>query len=350
MKTWDRFIAAIHRNEIDHVPVALIGTNRFYASINEVELDDLFFDPQKMVDVQIQSLKKLKEITFIPGLWPDFGVGILSAFGCKVVWQKHMMPQINDHILGDVDSFPNLKIPNPHTDGMMVWYLKTLSKFMERKDELEDCSHFVWSFGPGELATYFCGASNFLMHLNDHPLEIQILLEKITDAIIVWLNAQLEINKQADAMLITDDIAGMMSKKFYETFLLPVHQKIRNAFPDFVYVFHNDTKSDHLLASLPAAGINVFNLGKTTDLVKARDTLSAQVSLMGNIDPLDLMMNGKPEEVYQEAVNRLKIFHKKDGFILSVGGGLNDGTKVENIQALLQAVKNNKNGKNSETE
>ena len=105
-----------------------------------------------------------------------------------------------------------------------------------------------------------------------------------------------------------------------------------------------------MLAALPATGIDVFNLGKTTDLVRARDTLSAQVSLMGNIDPLDLMMNGKPEEVYQEASNRLEIFRGKNGFILSVGGGLNDGTKVENIRALLQAVKNNKNEKKFETE
>ena len=339
MKTWARFVAAIDREEIDHIPVALIGTNRFFAHINQCELDDLFFYPQKMVDVQIQSLKRLPDITFIPGFWPDFGVGILSALGCKVVWQKNMMPQISEHILEDVDSFSKLKIPNPKTDGMMAWYLKTLSLFMERKDEVEDCSHFIWSFGPGELATYLCGATNFLIHLSDHPSEMRVLLERVTDVIIVWLNAQLDVNKQANAILLTDDISGMMSKRFYDTFLLPCHQKVRDAFPGFIYVLHNDTKSDHLMESLPATGINVFNLGKTTDLAHAKASISKEISLMGNVDPLDLMINGMPEDVYQNAANCLAIFDRRDGFILSVGGGMNDGTKLENIQALLQAAR-----------
>ena len=343
MKSWDRFVASINRKEKDHIPVALIGTNRFYASLDNCELSDLFFYPQRMVDTQMKIFKEMPDITFIPGTWPDFGVAILSAFGCKVVWQKNMMPQIGGHVFESAESFSNFNIPNPSTDGMMVWYLKTLELFMERKDEVEDCSHFLWSFGPGELAAYLCGTSNFFIHLSDHPAEIKSLLGKATDAIIVWLKAQLDVNRYADAMLITDDISGMMSKKFYETYLMECHRKIRDAFPDFIYVLHNDTKSDHIFEPLKKIGIDVFNLGKTTDLQKAKMALSDEISLMGNIDPLELMINGSPEEVYQDALARLALFGQEDGFILSVGGGTNDGTKRENIQALLQAVRDYQN-------
>ena len=77
--------------------------------------------------------------------------------------------------------------------------------------------------------------------------------------------------------------------------------------------------------------VEVFNFGKTTDILKCRENISGQICLMGNIDPLDLMINGSAENVYKNAIECLSLFSGQTGYILSVGGGLNQGIPVDNI-------------------
>ena len=60
---------------------------------------------------------------------------------------------------------------------------------------------------------------------------------------------------------------------------------------------------------------------------------------MGNVAPLDLGVRGTPEEVYAAAMDCLKKAAPGGGMILSFGGGVSPGTRPENIDALLQAVK-----------
>jgi uroporphyrinogen decarboxylase len=292
-----------------------------------------------MMEAQLRAFKLFPEVTFIPGVWPDYGVAILSAFGCRIFWTPNGMPQVRGEILQCEDDLNSLEIPNPQSDGLMPFYLNTLKLFVNQKDDFKDTLHFTWSFGPGEIATYLCGISNFFFALIKKKRFALGVLEKVTQAIITWIYSQLEINPQADGLLLTDDISGMISKNHYEEFILPFHKKIREEFPDLIIVFHNDAKSNHILTSIVETGFEVFNFGKTTDILKCRESISERICLMGNLDPLELMINGSADEVYEKAIECLSLFSGHQGYILSVGGGLNRGVPVENIHALIAATK-----------
>jgi uroporphyrinogen decarboxylase len=339
MNTWERFRKTVERKKTDHVPTALIGTSRFFASITNSKLSDLLFHPNQMVEAQRITFELFPEAIFIPGAWPDYGASILSAYGCKIFWNTGGMPQIKGEIVQCRDDVVSLEIPNPRTDGLMPLYLHTLQLFIAKKDIFRNNLRFIWSFGPGELASYLCGTTQLLFSLiNDKKMAIGVL-EKATKGIITWINSQLEINPFAEGLLLTDDIAGMISKEHYDEFIFPFHKKIREAFLDLVIVFHNDTKSDHILGSIAKTGYEIFNFGKTTDIHKCKEDISDQICLMGNIDPLDLMIDGSQEDVYKNAIECLSLFSDKTGYILSVGGGLNQGIPVENIHALTNAAK-----------
>jgi uroporphyrinogen decarboxylase len=339
MKAWERFQKTVEREQVDHVPIALIGTSRFYASIAQTSLSDILFNPQRMIEAQRKTFELFPDITFIPGAWPDLGVATLSAYGCKIYWLPNGMPQIRDEIIKSESDLSSLVIPNPKTDGLMPQYLHTLGLFLEQEDIFLDALRFTWSIGPGEMATYFCGITNFFIALKNDKKLAWGVLEKVTQGIIAWINAQLDTNPHAVGMLLTDDISGMISEKHYEEFLFPFHRRIREEFPDLIIVFHNDAKSDHILQPIADTGFDVFNFGKTTDIKNCRESISDQICLMGNIDPLDLMINGSPEDVYKKAEECLSVFSGQQGYMLSVGGGLNAGIPVENIQALINAAK-----------
>jgi uroporphyrinogen decarboxylase len=341
MNAWERFINTIERKNTDHSPVALIGTNRFFASLSEYSLSDLFYDSRKMIQTQINVFNQFPEVIFIPGCWPDFGVGILSAFGCQIYWEDNSMPQVRGEIISTRADLENFIPPNPHKDGMMPHYLDTLQLFTDRKDDSANSLKFAWSFGPGEMASYFCGLTQFFILMKDDKLFVLDLMQKVTQSIIVWINAQLEIIPHAYGLLLTDDISGMVSQDLYQEIFYPYQKQIREAFPDLKIVFHNDSKTDHLLTHIADAGFEVFNFGKTTSIEKCKQQIADKICLMGNIDPLDLMISGTPQEVYSLALECLSMFTQGDGYILSVGGGMNAGAKPENISALVQATKDN---------
>ncbi len=338
MESWNRFINSINGKPIDQVPLALIGTNRFYASLWNEDLFDILHNPQKMIDIQSKTFKRFPQITFIPGAWPDYGVGILSSFSCQIKWQRNTMPQVSKEALHSEEEIKNLRIPDPQQEGFMPWYLQTLSMFIDQADSFVDNMHFLWSFGPGELASYLWGTCKFLGDLIQQPDLMMLLLDKVTLAIIKWLNAQQEINQSADAILLTDDISGLLSESLYQKCLFPFQQKIISAFPKHLIVFHNDAKSDHILNSIRELGIHVFNLGKSTNLELAAKIFGGKISIMGNLDPLELLIKGSKEEIINEAKYCLSLLRNNSRFILSAGGGLNDGTPVSSIEALIESV------------
>lgn len=342
MDAWERFRNSIKGDAIDRTPLALIGTNRFYASLWNVNLFEVLHDPQLMIDLQTKTFRKFPQVTFVPGVWPDYGVGILSAFGCQITWQKDTMPQVTTEILQNDEDIAKLKTPDPFRDGFMPWYLQTLSMFLKQGESTGSHSHFIWSFGPGELACYLWGTCRFLADLIQKQELMFFLLDKVTQSIIVWLEAQQKINPSADAILFTDDISGLMSDQLYKKCLMPFQQKIVRAFPNHIVVFHNDTKSNHILPSIKELGIHVFNLGKTTSLEQATDIFKNDVSIMGNLDPLELLTRGSKEEIIAESLSCIAKVKNNPRFILSAGGGMNDGTTAASIEALIEAVEKNK--------
>jgi len=339
MDAWQRFVRTVKFEPTDHVPVALLGTNRFYASLAGMPLFKVLHDPTRMMEVQRSIFRRFPDITFVPGAWPDYGAGILSAYGCHVYWSSDGMPQVRTKAIRSVDDLREFRVPDPYHDGFMPWYLETLRTFVGRREDFESNLHFLWSMGPGELATYLWGATEFLVSLYEMPEIVDAFLERVTDSILIWLGAQQDVNPEADGILLTDDIAGMMSEKFYRRFLYPCHRRIREAYAEHILVFHNDTQSDHLLPSLRELGIDVFNLGKTTDLVRAKECMQDRVSLMGNVDPLELLTRGTENDVIEASNLCLSQAAEGGGFILSAGGGMNEGTRPKNLDALLIAVR-----------
>ena len=58
---------------------------------------------------------------------------------------------------------------------------------------------------------------------------------------------------------------------------------------------------------------------------------------MGNVAPLDLGVNGTPEQV-REATREVLAHTAGQPFILSVGGGTSPGMPAANIRAMLEAL------------
>jgi len=133
---------------------------------------------------------------------------------------------------------------------------------------------------------------------------------------------------------------GWMSQKQFDTFYWPSLKKVMNAFIE-----------EGLIQRLFAEGgyntrlehVNEFPKGAVTwyfdqtDMKKAKDVLGKNCCIQGNV-PISLMLTGKPEEVKACCRELIETCGEGGGYILAAGSG-SSGVKLENLRAMLAAVK-----------
>lgn len=119
MDTWQRFLDTVNFKKVDHVPIVLLGTPRFFASLAGVRLFECLHDPCKLVEVELQAFRKFPGVTFIPGCWPDYGAGLFSAFGGRISWYDNSMPFVKEYYIKSESDINSFQVPDPKTDGLM---------------------------------------------------------------------------------------------------------------------------------------------------------------------------------------------------------------------------------------
>lgn len=300
---------------------------------------DFFLDPNVWFESHLKIHEEFPDVIFIPGWWMEYGMAAEpSALGAKIKFWPDNTPSEYHNLLNieDVDKLHEYEV---ESDAFMAL---TLHRIRMQKQRVFDAGYimpFVTARGPMCTAGFVRNTSDFMLDLVDNPEASHKLLDLCTRLIIDWLKAQHKaIGDCVEGVFILDDIVGFVNEDFYEEFCHPYLTKICDAFPkDWVKLYHNDADVEACLEHLPDTGFNVLNWGKQTDIADVKDRIGDEMTLMGNVNPLEVGVRGTPGEVH--AATR-RILDKSGGerMILSVGGGTSPGMPRENIQAMLQAL------------
>ena len=89
-------------------------------------------------------------------------------------------------------------------------------------------------------------------------------------------------------------------------------------------------------------GINLFNMGFEVTLNDLKQMTNNKVTMLGNIPPRDVLAAGTPEQVFNSTVDLIKSLKNRSNIIMSCGGGMPPGVSTENLNAFINAVKQNK--------
>jgi Uroporphyrinogen decarboxylase (URO-D) len=210
---------------------------------------DTYFDhPAVMTDFQQRTYyDQVKEIDddFVPYLMPWFGTGVIaSAFGCQIEFPPKQDPAVNPRhypvqTAGDVRK---LRIPNPETDGLMPKVLEFLCYMKQNSFLPVGITDFQ---GPLTTANQLMGYDKLIYLMEDEPLLMHELMDKVTEALIQWVKKQKEvigepltecfsdqqvyIGKHA-GVWFSDDDAVLMSPRTYQDFVVPYNSRILQAF------------------------------------------------------------------------------------------------------------------------
>ena len=261
-----------------------------------------------------------------------------SALGAKIKFWDDNTPS-EYHNLFSIDDVDKLHKYEVESDAFMAM---TLHRIRMQKQQVFDAGYImpmVTARGPMCTAGFVRNTSDLMLDLVDEPEKVHKLLNLTTNLIIDWLKAQQKaIGDCVEGLFILDDIVGFVNEDHYLEFCHPYLKRINDAFPDdWVKLYHNDADVVACMDHLPEAGFNVLNWGKQTDITEVIERIGDEMTLMGNVNPLEIGVRGTPEDVHRATMDVLK---KSEGerVILSVGGGVSPEMPRENIQAMLGAL------------
>jgi uroporphyrinogen decarboxylase len=202
-----------------------------------------------------------------------------------------------------------------------------------------------FSGSPWTLATYMVegGSSKDFAKTKslafNNPAAMHQLLDKLADAVAVYLTSQVE--QGAQALQIFDTWGGSLSHEAYQEFSLRYMQAVierlpREADGRRVPVIVFTKGGGQWLERIADCGADAVGLDWTTDISSARARVGDKVALQGNMDPA--MLNAKPERIREEVAKILAGYGSGTGHIFNLGHGITPGIDPECVAAMVDAV------------
>ena len=336
---WTTFKKAARREKLDKIPIALIIDSPWIPGYLGIDHMDYYLDPELWFQSNLKIHEEFPDIIFVPSWWMEYGMAAEpSALGAKIkFWENNTPSEVeNLHRLEDLDLISNYDVEK---DSFMAL---TLHRIKMQKQRIFDHGYtmpIVTARGPLCTAGFVRGTTNLMMDLMVNPDLVHKLLDLTTNLVIDWLKAQVKaIGDSVEGFLLLDDIVGFVGEDDYQQFAHPYLKRICDAFPkDWVKIYHNDADVNNCLKYLPDCGFNVLNWGKQTDIAEVKNIVGDRMCLMGNVNPLEIGVQGTSDEVYKATMDVLEK-SQGEGIILSLGGGVSPGMPGENIRAMLQAL------------
>ena len=339
----DRLLRALLRQPVDRTPVWIMRqAGRYLPEYRKVRAQagsfmDLCRSPELACEVTMQPLRRFDLDAAI--LFSDI-LTIPDAMGLGLYFTEGEGPRFERPIQSQSD-VDKLGIPDPESNLKYVMdAVRTIHKELDGKVPLLGFSGSPWT-----LATYMVegsGSKDFAKikgMLYTAPKTLHQLLEKLADAVSVYLNAQIAAGAQA--VMLFDTWGGALTTEAYQAFSLSYMQRIislltkeHNGQTIPVIMF---TKGGGQWLELQAdAGANAIGLDWTSPIGQARTRIGDRVALQGNMDPG--VLYGNPDSIRTEVATILESFGAHPGHVFNLGHGIHQHIEPDNVKVLVDAV------------
>lgn len=339
----DRFLRALMRQPVDVTPVWMMRQAGRYlpeyrASRSKAgDFMSLCMNHDLACEVTLQPLDRYPLDAAI--LFSDI-LTIPDAMGLGLYFETGEGPRFKKIIRTekDVQDLPAL---NAESDlGYVMKAVSTIRRELNGRVPLIGFSGSPWT-----LATYMIegGSSKDFRRAKamayDTPEVMHQLLDKLANAVIDYLNAQ--IKHGAQAVQIFDTWGGALSDVAYREFSLAYMEKIvrgliRENEGRKVPVILFTKGGGQWLESIAATGCDAAGLDWTTDIGNARSRVGHQIALQGNMDPT--VLYAKPSAIRAEVERILASYGTGTGHVFNLGHGITPEVDPEHAGAFIHAV------------
>ena len=283
--------------------------------------------------LQAESIMRLSEASGIDMVFQLMDLSIeAGALGLTVSYPAFESPTVENHPIetaADLNRFKNIDI----SADCRVWTALETVKILKMEQEKPVVAYIC---GPFSMAGLLLGATEIFMALFDKPDDVLATIRFAAELGITYANKLQEAG--ADAICMLEPTAMMLPP---DDFVKYAGNTIKNmtAKINAPLILHICGNSSHLIDEMCQTGAAALSLDTAVDLSTITPRVPADICVMGNIDPANLMRRGTPAEIIPAVKKLKKEMQKFDNFILSTGCNLPPDTPLENIKAFVEAAR-----------
>ncbi len=186
-----------------------------------------------------------------------------------------------------------------------------------------------WVEGALAQAVVLRGDSELMLDIYDRPEFVRELLEFCCELEIAF--ARWQIAAGADIIGLGDAIASQVSPRMYRELALPYEQRIFQAVHEMGALarLHICGDTTHILEEMPNSGADIIDIDWMVDIRSAARIFGNGPALVGNFDPVAIMLNGTTQQV--EAATRFCLENGGSRYFSAAGCEIPEGTPHENL-------------------
>ncbi|ABL98598.1 uroporphyrinogen decarboxylase [Shewanella amazonensis] len=339
----DRYLRALLKQPVDVTPVWMMRqAGRYLPEYRATRAQagdfmSLCKNAELACEVTLQPLRRYELDAAI--LFSDI-LTIPDAMGLGLYFEAGEGPRF-ERKADTLEAIKALPIPDPEDElGYVMRAVSTIRRELKGEVPLIGFSGSPWT-----LATYMVegGSSKAFEKIKrmmySEPMALHLLLDKLADSVILYLNAQ--IANGAQSVMIFDSWGGALSHSAYREFSLRYMQKIvdgltREADGRKVPVTLFTKGGGLWLESMAETGCDALGLDWTVDIADARRRVGHKVALQGNMDPS--MLYAPIPRIEEEVEQILAGFGEGTGHVFNLGHGIHQHVDPEHAGAFIKAV------------
>ena len=264
-----------------------------------------------------------------------------KSLGSKMSDPEDAVPAIIDHVLkdlADIDQldFERVKLKNSKDFQLHLECAKIL---IERMGKEVPTGTLI--SGPLTAVASIYPVEKLLKALRKRGEDVHKLMRLCTDALKEVHNEFVNVGSM---ILFCEPIASgsIISPKDYREFVLPYTIELMENIHDHkgmvCYHICGDTKK--IIPEMLKTKPDMISIDNRVPIEFAKELIQPYMPLVGNVDPVETMILGTPENVDKAIKHCIKeAYDSKNGYILCTGCDLNGNIPLENLDAFMNAAR-----------
>lgn len=290
-----RYLSALLGGRVDRTPVGVVTS---VANVEQMEITGAYFPDVHLDGVAMARLAAgAHTILGYDAIMPYFSVAAeAAALGCDVDWgDRENMPAVRDAPWADPEQ---VAIPADFLERAPVRAVLDALRIL-RAEYGDQVTIIGKVMGPWTLAYHMHGVQPFLMETLTDPGRVRAFLDGLKEVTVLFGRAQIAAG--ADVLCIADHATGdLISARMYRQFLLPYHRELtqRLGCPTVLHICGNTLDR---LDAICTAGFDCFHFESKVDAREAVALAAGRISLMGNVNNPEVLLNGTAEQAAAQA-------------------------------------------------
>lgn len=330
--------AALNHELTDRTPVnnfALVTAARSAG----IKVEKARWDPQTSARVSVDYAMRTGS---------DFVKPILDSqvpfkdLGMDVRFPDDDYGMVPGHIVETQEDIDGLALFDPYRAEECPSFTKVFVESLEETARIlpEDLHICGLSWGPITTAGYCMGAENMMFATLTDPDMVKSLIGKVTDLVSGMqrrmIDAGATVMWMADPTSSQDLISPDMFMEYSHDAIKRVISDVKavDDVPAFIHICGNTLDT---MKMLPDTGADCLSFDHAVDPEKASRNAGGRIALMGNIDPVRVVMSGTPQDVRDESYRVIDAAGREGGLILAPGCETPISSPDENVIAMGNA-------------